>query len=107
MKYRDAAGILSIYNTPTQLNTVATKESYREVKPLRTLKNLVTAITSVDINNDNSLLVYASDDKMEAIRAVHLGTFTAFSNWPDKTDHMGYINSLSLSGDNRRIDGSG
>ena len=98
---RDAAGILSIYNTPTLQNTQPSKESARSIQPLKIVKNLVTAITSVDINNDNSILVYASNDKADSIRAVHLNSLTTFSNWPENKERFGTIDCLSLSGDNR------
>ena len=101
MRGRDAAGILSVYDTPTELNTMPSKESYRAIKPLKIVKNLVTAITAVEINNDNSILAYASDDKLEHIKLVHLSSMTVFSNWPDKNEKMGYIHAMSMSGDNR------
>ena len=80
------------------MNTEATSESYRVIRPLKVFKNLVTSITCADINNDNSMMIYASDE----IRAVHIPTLSVFSNWPALNERLGEIETLSLSGDNRR-----
>ena len=58
MKDRDQTGILSVYNTPTCLNTTEMEDVYRVIHPLKCFKNLVTSICSVAVNNDNTLDVY-------------------------------------------------
>ena len=103
--FSDSAGICSLYSTPTQMSTEATSESYRLIHPMKVFKNLVTGINAIDINNDNSMMVYASVDKMDQIRAVHIPSLTVFSNWPAYQEHVGNVQSLSISGDNR--EGSG
>lgn len=84
------------------MNTEATSESYRVIRPLKVFKNLVTSITCADINNDNSMMIYASDEKRDQIRTVHIPTLSVFSNWPALNERLGEIETLSLSGDNRR-----
>lgn len=84
------------------MNTEATSESYRVIRPLKVFKNLVTSITCADINNDNSMMIYASDEKRDQIRAVHIPMLSVFSNWPALNERLGEIETLSLSGDNRR-----
>ena len=84
------------------MNTEATSESYRVIRPRKVFKNLVTSITCADINNDNSMMIYASDEKRDQIRAVHIPTLSVFSNWPALNERLGEIETLSLSGDNRR-----
>ena len=103
--FSDSAGICSLYATPTQLNTEATSESYRLIHPVKVFKNLVTGVNAIDINNDNSMMVYASVDKPDQIRAVHIPSLTVFSNWPAYQEHVGNVQSLSISGDNRENDG--
>ena len=68
MKDRDQTGILSVYNTPTCLNTTEMEDVYRVIHPLKCFKNLVTSICSVAVNNDNTLVVYASREKKDQLR---------------------------------------
>lgn len=98
---RDATGVLSVYETPTERTTKAGAENSREIVALKAVKNLVTAVSSVAINNDNSLLVYASREKQTQIRAVHLGTRSVFTNWPTKRENLGGVTTVAMSGDNR------
>lgn len=103
---RDATGVLSLYETPTELTTKAGGEESREITALKALKNLVTEISSVAINNDNSLLIYASREKKTQVRAVHLGTRSVFTNWPAKHENLGGITAVAMSGDNRGDEGA-
>ena len=84
------------------MNTEATSESYRVIRPLKVFKNLVTSITCADINNDNSMMIYASDEKRDQISSVHIPKLSVYSNWPALNDSLRQHETLSLSGDNRR-----
>ena len=102
LDHRDAAGFLSLYNTPTLFNTPASTENWRGIQPLHSFKNLVTEISSISMNNDNSILIYASKEKENQVRAVHLQSLSVFGNWPDQREHLGNVLCSSISGDNRR-----
>ena len=104
MRGRDKSGILSVYETPTCLNTEKTDEVYRVINPLKCFKNLVTEIGSISINNDNTLLVYASEDKKDQVRVIHLPSLSVYSNWPAVNEQLGFIRDVSISGDNRRVE---
>ena len=82
------------------MNTEPCDENYRIIKPIKAIKNLVTCISSIAINNDNSLVVYASYMKHESMKVVHLNSMNVFLNWPVKNDRLGYIRSVTISGDN-------
>ena len=101
MNDRDQTGILSVYNTPTCLNTTEMEDVYRVIHPLKCFKNLVTSICSVAVNNDNTLVVYASREKKDQLRIIHLPSLTVYSNWPDPQEGLNYVRTLSISGDNR------
>ena len=102
---RDATGVLSVYETPTEGTTKPGTENSRGIVALKSFKNLVTAISSIAINNENSLLVYASKEKPTQVRAVHLGTRSVFTNWPTKRENLGDVTTVAISGDNRGIGG--
>ncbi|XP_012280583.1 U3 small nucleolar RNA-associated protein 18 homolog isoform X2 [Orussus abietinus] len=50
--------------------------------PLKVILNLVTPITSLRFNSTSEILAMASDDEDNAVRLVHLPSFTVFSNFP-------------------------
>ena len=101
----DKSGILSVYETPTCLNTEKTEGVYRAIRPLKCFKNLVTEIHSVAINNDNTLVVYASEEKKDQVRVIHLPSLSVYSNWPAVNEQLGFIRDVSISGDNRACGG--
>ena len=101
MRRSDKSGILSVYETPTCLNTEKTDGVYRVIRPLKCFKNLVTEVRSVSINNDNTLVVYASEDKKDQVRVIHLPSLSVYSNWPAVNEKLGFIRDVSISGDNR------
>lgn len=104
---RETSGILALYETPTELNTQPSEENYRVIQPVKTVKNLVTSISSIAVNNDNSLVVFASHMKFESIKVVHLNSMNVFLNWPSKKDRLGCVRCLGISGDNSRSEWEG
>ena len=84
-------------------------------KPLRTLENLTTSITSLRFNHDSQLLAIASSAKKDQMRMVcasspilslpiiltllqiHLPSLTAFSNWPTSGTPLGHVTSIDFS----------
>ncbi|KAJ8345404.1 hypothetical protein SKAU_G00295970 [Synaphobranchus kaupii] len=51
-------------------------------KPLKALMNLVTSATSLRFNSSTDILAIASNATDEAVRLVHIPSFTVFSNYP-------------------------
>ncbi|KZT68862.1 WD40 repeat-like protein [Daedalea quercina L-15889] len=66
-------------------------------KPLKTLGNITTAITSLRFNHDSSLVAIASNVKKDQMRMIHLPTLTAFSNWPTSSTPLGHVTSVDFS----------
>ncbi|TFY60977.1 hypothetical protein EVJ58_g4796 [Rhodofomes roseus] len=66
-------------------------------KPLKTLGNLTTAITSLRFNHNSQLLAIASNTKKDQMRMIHLPTLTAFSNWPTSSTPLGHVTSVDFS----------
>jgi len=53
-----------------------------EPKPFKTVMNLTTAITDLKFNHSSELLTFCSKWKKDAIRMVHIPSYTAFQNFP-------------------------
>jgi len=66
-------------------------------KPLKTIGNLVTSITSLRFNHDSQLLAIASNTKKDQMRMIHLPSLTAFANWPTSSTPLGHVTSIDFS----------
>ncbi|KAH9920333.1 WD40-repeat-containing domain protein [Fomitopsis serialis] len=74
-------------------------------KPLKTLGNLTTAITSLRFNHNSQLLAIASNTKKDQMRMVCIVEYllnpsahlTAFSNWPTSSTPLGHVTSIDFS----------
>ncbi|KAF4584573.1 hypothetical protein EYR40_004572 [Pleurotus pulmonarius] len=69
-------------------------------KPLKTLGQLVTSITSLRFNRDGQILAMASREKKDALRLVHAHSLTAFANWPTASTPLGHVTSIDFSAGN-------
>eukprot|EP00884_Botryococcus_braunii_P017829 jgi/Botrbrau1/472/Bobra.110_2s0110.1 len=66
-------------------------------KPVKSLLNLTTAVDSLAFSPDTQLLAMASQKKRDALRLVHVPSFTVFSNWPTSRSPLHYVTSLAFS----------
>ncbi|KAI0960982.1 hypothetical protein AcV7_000207 [Taiwanofungus camphoratus] len=66
-------------------------------KPLKTIGNLTTTISSMRFNHDSQLLAIASNTKKDQMRMIHLPSLTAFSNWPTSGTPLGHVSSIDFS----------
>ncbi|XP_070703390.1 U3 small nucleolar RNA-associated protein 18 homolog [Pempheris klunzingeri] len=69
------AGVVNVYSQEACLNSA-------NPKPLKAVMNLLTSATSLAFNPTSEILAIASRAEDEAIRLVHLPSFTVFSNFP-------------------------
>lgn len=69
------AGVVNIYSQQDCLLQA-------EPKPLKSVMNLLTPVTSLCFNHSDEILAIASRTEDEANRLVHLPSFTVFSNFP-------------------------
>ena len=91
----DRSGMVNVYDV-YNLNQ-AGSSSVAAVKPVKVLSNLTTGITSVKFNHDSQLLSMSSLDKSDAIRLVHLPSFSVFSNFPPPVKLLGLISEVAFS----------
>ncbi|KAF5385594.1 hypothetical protein D9757_006757 [Collybiopsis confluens] len=98
-------GLVNIYGSDSFLPsssstfTSAAKPSWSNSnsKPLKTIKNLVTPISTLRFNHDAQVLAMASKEKKDGMRLVHLPSLTAFSNWPTSSTPLGHVTALDFS----------
>jgi len=60
-------------------------------RPLASFMNLTTAVTSAAFHPRGELLVYASGDRDNSLRCVHLASMRVFANWPKQTTPLGRV----------------
>jgi len=89
-------GILNIYDGPS----MTTSEN---PKPLKSLGNLTTTISTIRFNADSQLLAMASNTKKDQMRLIHLPSLTAFSNWPTSGTPLGHVSSIDFAPDSQHV----
>jgi len=85
-------GLVNVYGSDASTSTAATTP-----KPLKTIGNLTTSISSLRFNHDSQLLAIASNYKKDQMRLVHLSSLTAFSNWPTSSTPLGHVTAMDFS----------
>ncbi|XP_074900536.1 U3 small nucleolar RNA-associated protein 18 homolog [Buteo buteo] len=70
-----ASGVVNLYTTD-----VCLKEN--RPKPVKAIMNLVTSATCVTFNPTTEILAVASREMDEAVKLVHIPSYTVFSNFP-------------------------
>ena len=63
-----------------------------KVELVKEVQNLTTSITGVQFNESNEILAIYSKWKRNAIRLMHLPTFTVFENWPNLRTNLSFVN---------------
>ncbi|XP_005016103.3 U3 small nucleolar RNA-associated protein 18 homolog [Anas platyrhynchos] len=69
------SGVVNLYTTD-----VCLKEN--NPKPVKAIMNLVTSATSVTFNPTTEILAVASNEADEAVKLIHIPSYTVFSNFP-------------------------
>lgn len=65
--------------------------------PVASLDQLTTTISTLQFSPDGQILCMASRAVKDALRLVHLPTFTIFSNWPTSGTPLGKVTSAAFS----------
>jgi U3 small nucleolar RNA-associated protein 18 len=71
--------------------------------PVKEIDNLTTSLDNVAFNPDSEIACITSKWKKNAIRLVHLPSFTVFSNWPNLRTKIGIISKVRWSKDSRYL----
>ncbi|KAB0362130.1 hypothetical protein FD754_006286 [Muntiacus muntjak] len=84
-------GVVNIYNQDSCLQET-------NPKPIKAIMNLVTGVTSLTFNPTTEILAIASESMKEAVRLVHLPSFTVFSNFPVvKKKNISLVHTMDFS----------
>uniref|UniRef100_A0A8C8RA16 U3 small nucleolar RNA-associated protein 18 homolog n=1 Tax=Pelusios castaneus TaxID=367368 RepID=A0A8C8RA16_9SAUR len=70
-----SSGVVNVYT-----QDVCLRET--NPKPVKAIMNLITAATSLTFNPTTEILAVASKEATDAVRLVHIPSFTVFSNFP-------------------------
>ena len=109
---RSKSGIVNVYGS----NASSSWSNSDRPRPLKSIGNLTTSISTVQFNHDSQLLAIASKTKKDQMRLVwlilccskrlntydlnlqiHIPSLTAFSNWPTSGTPLGHVSSVDFS----------
>ncbi|KAF4566537.1 hypothetical protein EYR36_011968 [Pleurotus pulmonarius] len=93
-------GLVNVYGSEALEPSPNRAATSSNPKPLKTLGQLVTSITSLRFNRDGQILAMASREKKDALRLVHAHSLTAFANWPTASTPLGHVTSIDFSAGN-------
>ncbi|XP_060700408.1 U3 small nucleolar RNA-associated protein 18 homolog [Hemiscyllium ocellatum] len=79
-----SSGIVNVYSQDTCLHQT-------KPKPMKVIRNLVTAVTSLAFNPTTEILAIASKSTDHAVKMIHIPSFTAFSNFPVSGQKVIYL----------------
>ncbi|KAJ3893402.1 WD40-repeat-containing domain protein [Lentinula edodes] len=97
-------GLVNVYGTdsytPSTVSTsISSSSSWSGLtpKPLKTIENLITPISTLRFNHDAQVLAMASKEKKDSMRLIHLPSLTTFSNWPTSSTPLGHVTAVDFS----------
>ncbi|RCK65482.1 U3 small nucleolar RNA-associated protein 18 [Candida viswanathii] len=90
-------GIVNIYDRNTFLPDTV------RPKPIKTVENLVTSISTLMFNHDGQLLCIASRAKRDALRLVHIPSGSVYNNWPTSGTPLGKVTCVEFSPNNEML----
>lgn len=94
------SGIVNIYDRQSLQGGGSTSTPDGEplvYKPRSTLQQLTTAVTTLVFSPDAQILAMASKNKPDALRLVHVPSFTVFRNWPTTATPLGRVTDLAFT----------
>lgn len=72
-------------------------------KPIKEVQNLTTAISHVEFNYSNEILLMISKWKKNAVKMLHLESKTVFSNWPNIKTQLQFVTTAKFSRNNKYL----
>ncbi|KAF9269142.1 WD40 repeat-like protein [Marasmius fiardii PR-910] len=91
-----ASGLVNVYDSTAFSGSLIANET-KHPKPMKTLSNLVTPISTMRFNSDGQVLAVASREKRDALKLYHTASLTAYANWPTSGTPLGHVTSIDFS----------
>ncbi|KZT35439.1 WD40 repeat-like protein [Sistotremastrum suecicum HHB10207 ss-3] len=85
-------GFVSIYEPEAVLASTGSNP-----KPLKTIGNLTTRISSLTFDRSAQVMAMASNMKKDQLRMLHVQSLTVFANWPTSSTPLGTVSALGFS----------
>lgn len=92
-----SSGVVSIYNHSNPSCSQKFCFETESWEPNFVLENLVTSITDLRFSNDGQILAMATSHKRDALKLVHVPSFSVFQNWPTPSTPLGRVTALAFS----------
>lgn len=87
-------GIVNIYDDEGKYQ----QQQQQQPPPfIKSLDNLTTSISTLEFNSTGEILAMASRSKSDALRLVHIPSWTTFSNWPTSATPLSMVQAIAFS----------
>lgn len=97
-------GIVSIYDRQNPKRGLRMSDSEPETwEAVGVVENLVTPISALRFSPDGQMLVVSSKLKRDALRIVHIPSFSVFKNWPTSSTPLGHVSCVAWSPQNQML----
>lgn len=93
------SGVVSVYRRPA----TETENSVSKINASATIENLVTSVNTLEFSPDAQVLLVASSVLRDALRLVHVPSFSVFKNWPTSSTPLGHVSCAAFSPRTRYI----
>lgn len=98
------SGIVSVYSRQNPKIGMRLSDSEPESRDAdQIVENLVTSISSMRFNPDGQMLAISSKLKKDALRIVHVPSFSVFKNWPTSSTPLGHVSCIAWSPQNQML----
>ena len=87
-----SSGVVNLYDRKPWPGNIP-----KRPQPSRILDQLTTPVSHLVFSHDGQMLVMASRWKKNALRLVHLPSYTVYRNWPTDKTPLGRVSSVALS----------
>ena len=77
-----STGVVNVYSVESMLALADQGSSISTLKPIGTVLNLTTAVNMLQFNPEGQMLAIGSSEKNNAVRLVHIPSFSVFANYP-------------------------
>jgi len=90
-------GFVNVYGSDAFATPNSMTATGNNPKPVKSIGNLTTAISTLKFNHDTQIMAMASQEKKDAMRLIHLPSLTSFSNWPTSSTPLGHVTAIDFS----------